>query len=258
MPLKEVTPEMWKRQFRRILLVGQPNSWKTSSLKTFPLPMAIISCPEEVGGASIPQIAGIDSWAFEREPKERAEQLIIALQKKVDEVIGNGKHDTLAIEGLHHLYDVMYEAEHEAVTDAYPSLDPEKAKWQTFGRADKRLMKFINQTNSSTIGHVVMTVWSAPQADDPLVAGSKQHMMPSIPGRFTPQNVVGCFGVVATCYPGVELAPGKFSEGTWQIRPRGNSWAGSLKLPVEISAKIPTVVPQDWSKLEAMVLGGTQ
>jgi Fe-S-cluster formation regulator IscX/YfhJ len=93
--------------------------------------MAVISCPEEVGGASIPQIAGIDSWAFEREPKDRAEQLWNALTKKVDEVIGGGKYETLAIEGLHHAYDILYEMEHEAVTDAYPSLDPEKAKFDT-------------------------------------------------------------------------------------------------------------------------------
>lgn len=258
MPLKTLDPEMWKRQLRRVLLVGLPNTWKTSSLvKSAPRPAALIACPGENGSAAIPMIEGFDATVFEHDAKESAEKKFRLIEQWTTQVIGAQKYQSIIVEGLHKLYDVIYEMSIDIITEAQPKLDVEKARWQAFARAEKEFARYIQRVNSSAVPYVFMTVWAAPQADNALdKAGDRpQHYMPAVPGRMLPDFLLGEFGVVASCKAGVQVSPIAWKPGTWQVRPLGYNRGASMKLPPEIAARVPTEVEADWGKFEALVLG---
>jgi hypothetical protein len=257
-------PDEWLRQFRRALLIGLPDTWKTSSLLTWERPIAIVNAPGELGSSTLKETNDVHIWTYQKEGKETDYSLTRQLRKDVDEIIGSGKYATLAVEGLRALYDAYFipyrDEETEAAEKGGRGADYRRCFWL----AEQDLFQLIKDINNSGMKYVVMTVWSAPQADDPIQAEMAakqrgvtvpQHWMPDIPGKNVPARLLGQFGMKANCKPGKQLAPGKWTPGVWTTRNQGTQMGAGLKLPIEIAQRIPTEIEANWMKLEELVMG---
>lgn len=253
MALKRLEPENWRRKFSRCLLIGPPNAWKTSSLRTWPQPMAYIAFPGELGISSVSLEGESIGTHWEQDPITKSSPTAVLREVRtwIVEVL-SGKHgqfETFAGDGIHKLYDLVYQAMHLNLVDAFgDKIDEEKLRGMAYGRAHGEFRDIIQQISQSTINNVVMTAWSSMERDNPDDQRSKKHVWPGLPGTMG-QDIVGEFGAVMYARPGIEVAPSKYSEGQWQTRRHGDVWGVGLKLPVEISSKIPTMVKQDWSAL---------
>lgn len=99
--------EEWKRAFSRALLVGPPNSWKTSSLATWPRPMVIVSYPGEKGTGAIPQGDGIKAFVWRvDEVTQGSVQAVAEIEALTTNILAGkyGQIQTFAGDGIHKLY----------------------------------------------------------------------------------------------------------------------------------------------------------
>jgi len=246
----------WVRSFRRCLLIGAPDSWKSSSFTTWPGPRAIFQCPGELGGSTLQESPEQTIWTYRKEGKETEKDLVQQFRKDVDLAVGSGKYQAVFLDGLSALYGTIFKM-HEAEGG-------DKRSW--FWMSETVLFEIIGEVLNSNTPYVCMTVWPAPQEDDPIQAEMaaktggvvSKHFMPDIPGKNAPARLLGKFGVKANCKPGQQVAPGKFSSGKWILRNQGTSYGAGMKLPISIAERIPTEVEANWTKLEAMVMGGVK
>lgn len=243
----------WQRSFRRCLLIGPPDSGKTSSFPTWPGPRAVFTCPGELGASTLQETPEQHIWTFRKEGKETEKDLVQQFRKELDLAVGSGKYQAVFLDGLSALYQTIYKM-HEAEGGDARSF---------FWKSEQLLFEILGEVIGSRTPYVCCTVWPAPQEDDPIQAeaAAKQglvvpkHFLPDIPGKNAPTRLLGKFGVKANCKPGTQIAPGKFSSGKWLLRNQGTSYGAGMKLPIHIAEKVPTEVEANWSKLEALVLG---
>lgn len=254
MPPTQLTPETWIRLFRRALVYGPPNSWKTTSLLTWPRPLHVVMFPGELGGATITPSEDVHVYVWEHDLSSKqasSAQIVREVKALVSEILAGkrGPVGTFAGEGLHKLYQLMWDANAEGVEDL------EKLRGMIYGITGKEFKDFVKGINSSTVGHAVFTCWAEREKDDPDNTSQRapSHIFPALPGQLS-QLILGEFGATLYAEPGQEVAPGKFTPGRWQTRRAGKVWGAGLKVPAAIAAKIPTFVPQDWDALERLVL----
>lgn len=253
--------EQWLRFVRRVAIVGPPNSWKTTSIwhptKGWPRPLHIISLPGEHGAASIQTGNGVTADVWEEDEKPiSAIAMRSQVIKRTLECLATPGLQTLVLDGFHKLYGIIFEAELEGLKTAYPNQDEETLTGRAYGGAHKITYQFIRKLHSSTMPYTVVTFWAGREKDNPDDNSKKpsMHQWPDLPGQMA-MRIVGEFGLVLFSKPGQEIAPGRYSPGTWQTRPQGTVWGAGMKLPPEIAAGIPTIVPQDWPALEKLFVG---
>lgn len=267
MPLKRLDQEEWKRLFRRTAIIGLPNAWKTTSIfrdpegkpdGAWPRPIHHLFYPGELGAASIELQEGLHAYVWETNVVEKQSKTQTLKEIKNETVaILAGKYGpitTFAGDGLHKLYDLIYDVKFKELTDAYPQADEDKLRGRAFGLAHKEFLDYIHEVCSSSVPYVVMTLWAAKDKDNPEDKQSPSHIWAELPGEMA-KKIMGEFGSVLYAEPGQQVAPGKFSAGTWQTRKYGKVWGAGIKCPASIAVKIPTTVPQSWRALEALVLG---
>lgn len=259
--LTTLDPELWRKFIRRIALVGPPNSWKTTSVwqpKTgWPRPLHILSVPGEQGAGSIKVGDGVtaDVWVDEGKPISATAMRTQVITRALELVAQPGLQ-TLVLDGFHKFYGLLFEAELEALKTAYPSKDEEDLTGRAYGNTHNMTYRFIRKLFSSTLPYVILTFWAGREKDNPDDSSKKpaMHQWPDLPGQMA-MRIVGEFGLVLFSKPGQEVAPGKYSGGTWQTRPSGPVWGAGMKLPPEVASRIPTIIPQDWPALERLILG---
>ncbi len=251
---KPLTPEVWRRKFSRSLIVGPPNSWKTTSLLTWPRPLHVLVYPGEKGASSLPTDAAdvhVYTWEHDVTTAPTPGAIVKAIESLTVEILA-GKHGpiaTFAGDGLHKLYGAFFDAAASGVGD------PDgKERGQVFGMAHASFLDYLTTVLASSVPYVAMTVWDGLEKDDPTAKAkdAPKHVWPELPGTLA-KRIVGEFGTVLYASPGRETAPGQFSRGTWLTRPFGGVWGAGIKLPLAIAKTIPTTVNQDWVALEALV-----
>ena len=257
MAFKKVDPDGWKRLLTRILITGDPNSRKTTSLATFPRPLHALIVPGEKGAAALPQEEGITGYAWEQEDSVKLSPagIVKAVNVLVAEIVG-GKHgpvQTLAIDGFHKMYTWML-----ADITGGLSLTGDEFEPRLYGRAHEEAMHFLTTINLSSVPYAVFTCWAGKEADNPEL-GSKggSHVFPDLPGKMA-KRIMGEFGVVLYAEVGQAPGPGKEPPATWQLQPEGKVWGAGVKCPPAIARTLPKRVPQDWTKLEALLIKGGQ
>jgi hypothetical protein len=252
MPFAAIDPTLWQRQLRRTVLIGAPNSGKTTSFRTWPGPLLVVAAPGEKGTGSIPlkTTDGIPVKAFSYnipEGTEGAEVKWAEVASSFRKAIFDGlkeKPKTIAIDGLHHVHR-MYanEASFGALAKGQ-EFDP-----RLWGNAHNRFFDLIDQVQKAGVEYVVGTIWDELEKDNPDEKGSSpsRHIMPSLPGAAAPRRFMGEW----TCAFYALSQGGKY---IWMTKPQGQVWGATTKLPLEIAEKVPQTIPQDWGKFEAGVL----
>lgn len=250
---------------RRVGISGPPNTFKTTSLLTWPRPIHIISYPGEKGWETLPVgIEGVHSyvWKIEDPSKVTSASVVSEVDKLTVEVISEkrGPVQTLAGDGLHKLYDWYYKKARVDIDDIPGMSDDQKdirAYGNPQGGAFKLFLDYLHKVLHSTVPYVVMTMWEDPEKDDPQdkSRSAPMHVFPAFPGKIA-KRVVGEFGVMVyaeVTSPVADLHGNV--KGTWQIRPGGKVWGVGAKVPLEVALTLPGKIPQDFPTLEKMLKG---
>jgi hypothetical protein len=255
MPFKQlVTDESWGRKARRVLLTGPPNSGKTTSLLTFPRPLAYVAFPNEDGASSMPtNIEDVKAWTYDKKDftkDDYSETLKEVKQLCFDLLAGkHGEFRTFAFDGLHKLYSLFL-----AVQTSGDSERGEEFDAKEYGKTHKAFFKFLAQIKASPGENIVFTVWDGREKDDPEAKGKDAvtHIFPELPGAAA-KLIMGEFSVVLYA---TKIGSGEGALYKWLTRPLGKVWGCGIKAPMELTTKIPTTLDaQDWRKLEPLLLG---
>jgi len=255
---KELDEDLWLKVFSRVLVIGPPNSLKTTSLLTWPRPIGILSFPGEKGSGTIPiNEPGIKAWVWEEEGKPAtAAQKIKEIEEITVKVLTSGIK-TFAGDGLIKLAGLQWTKEfvrqlanNERLL-AEGKVTEDELKLRAYGNENfgscRATLTYINKVCQSGVENVVFTCWDGEEKDDPQVKKSGSHTYADLPGKLA-RRITGEFGV--TLYSHVSLPDplGKIS-GSWQIRPKGKVWGVGIKVPPQVAKLMPTEVPHNWTKL---------
>lgn len=280
MSFKTLTPELGAKKMSRVLIIGAPNTFKTTAIvRTFPRPTQLMSYPGEGGVGTLP----IDQpdlkayvWEDEDPSKVSYTQQINEIEKTTWEILMGkyGEVKTFAGEGLHKLAGLYWNRAYAQLCEIYSKQIEEgktdrngvplseSLKLEAYGNERKGathdVLQYIHRVNQSNVDTVVFTCWEGVEqgqygGNKELEANAKPHIFAELPGRLA-RFIVGEFGVVVFSEVGLPGPDGK-STGTWQIRKAGVVWGVGVKVPYEIALGLPARVPQDWSKLYPLLLG---
>ena len=259
---KELDDDLWLKVFSRALVIGPPNSLKTTSLLSWPRPIGILSYPGEKGSGTIPVNApGVRAWVWEDQPDENgkeksASQKIAEIEKITVQILTSGIK-TFAGDGLIKLAGLMWTKEYVRQLHnneellAKGKITEDELKLRAYGNENfgscKATLGYINKVCQSGIENVVFTCWDGEEKDNPGERKGPSHTYADLPGRLA-RRIVGEFGVTLFSHVSLPDPQGKVS-GSWQIRPKGSVWGVGIKVPPAIAKKMPTEVPQNWNKL---------
>ena len=264
MPFKALTPEARFLPAGRVILWGRPNTRKTTSIvETWPETdepgsKQFISLPGEKGWESVPHRSSIVShvWQVEdlgtlspdvavREANE------IAIQVAAGKF---GKPLTLAVEGLHKLYEYAYDAALADLMAGDPKDNgPEVHRGPAYGVAHKTVLRFLNKLSASGVPYLVVTCWEGDTKDDlkSKDRNAPTHKAPELPGRLA-DAITGEFGVSVRAF--LKKAPDGV-KGLWQIQPDPTAHGCAIKAGLEIAKGLPRIIPQDFRVLHDLVAG---
>lgn len=215
----------------RLLISGEPNTGKTTSIPTFLYgmydynedkqrsdaesvadgkSMVIISCPGEVGNRSLlPDTPQLNSYYFEYDPHEKnkmeqSSHLLMEFWGLFKETEKN-KPDYLFVDGIHQLYDHMMIKITNGLYARGEDLayDPDTGKSNKYrasafyNTAYRTFGQVLSELYASPIPFVGVTVWEEYRGgDDENVTSvgidAQRYLWPDLPGR-TAKRIVGRF-----------------------------------------------------------------
>lgn len=239
---------------RRVLIVGSPNSWKTTALLDWPKPLHILSYPGEKGHETIPRgVEGISSYVWEADAAEKTSStaVVTEVMRLGLEIIGGkyGPCQTFAGDGLQKLYSQILNS---VTGGAY--FQGEEFEPRLYARSHEQFRFCLDRIMSSTVPFAVFTCWDGKEPDNPdLKSMSPTHVYPNLPGKMA-KDIMGEFAVVVYAevkHPSV-AGQGK-SEGTWQLLPHGKVWGAAIKAPKAVVERLPVKIPQSFERLEQVL-----
>lgn len=245
MPFVVQNPETWRRKVRRALLVGGPNTGKTTSLRTCTGgPATCLSFPGEMGTTSIPlqTLDGheITPRIWEGDCRGSAGAAAIRDLKAVTKNIIASKPHTLMGDGLHKLFPVFMD---DVTFGAFSRGDEFDAKLWSKGTGT--FLDYLHSIMNSEVPNVLFTIWQGPEADSntgAIDAGKKdRHVYPELPGKAS-SRIVGEFSLTLYCF----REAGQFK---WLTQPQGEIGGVGAKLPEAVLKRLPARVPQHWADL---------
>lgn len=268
---EEVTEDNWKRLVSRVLIVGGPNTFKTTSIvETFPQPTHIMSYPGEKGAGVIPfnnpNIHGY-VWCEEDPTKDTVEHRVREIEKTTVEILSGkrGPVQTFAGDGLHKMASLYWNREYKRLLIANEKnlaegkTTEDRIKLSAYGNENygstRDILHYISLVCHSSVPTVVFTAWEGPEPDEKDGTGGtgKTHIFADLPGRLA-RHSPGEFGAVL--YAEVSLPDPKGKQtGTWQLKKAGKVWGVGVKVPKHIALLLPEKVPQDWSRLFPVLVG---
>lgn len=246
---------VWARRLCRVLINGPPNSGKTTSLRTWPRPLIVLSMPGENGSTSVVEDEETKSFVWEAPNLDAPNwTAVYAETQRITHEALSGKHGpttTVAIDGVHKLYDLLLNVATGGAKARGEEFDPRK-----YGTASSLFFGYVQRVLASPVQYVVMTCWDGREKDDPDEKGANpsRHIFPELPGQAA-KGIMGEFAVVL--YANRE-GVGPAARYVWQTRPFGKVWGAGVKMPLEVASKLPLSVPQDWRALEPLLIPQTK
>ena len=165
-------------------------------------------------------------------------------QLSVDIISGKyGKCTTFCGDGLHKLYNLFLAEATAGANIRGEDFDPKK-----YMSASARFFQYLQMVLNSPCPYVVFSVWDGLEKDDPDEKGSSpmRHIFPDLPGK-SAKLIMGEFSVVLYAY---RQGVGQGAKYIWLTQPTGKVWGAGIKMPVEVAAKLPIELPQDFAVLD--------
>lgn len=251
--IEQSSRDVWGQRARRVLINGPPNSGKTTSLRTWPKPMIVLSYPGEKGSTSIPHEDGVRAFVWDLPDPEKVQNWVgvLAEVNRLTFDILHGKHgpiSTFAGDGLHKFFDVCLNVATAGARGRAENFEASK-----YGPAGVLFFGYIERVlASSAVANVVMTCWDGREKDDPDERGANpsRHIFPELPGQAA-KAVMGEFAVVMYA---IREGAGPAARYLWQTQPMGKVWGAGVKMPLEIAKSLPLTIPQEWPMLERYLI----
>lgn len=234
---------------RRVLIQGPPNSFKTTSLLTWPRPAHYVCCPGELGSATVPRgLADLKTYVWQDEAKEAKSLMVVnQVETLLWEILG-GKHgpcESLLIDGWHKYYNYVLDW---ITGGAY--FKGEEFEPRLYARSHEHFRYTTQRLNASLIPHVVYTAWDGREADKPGVRGGPSHVYPNFPGKMA-KEIMGEFSVVVYSMADYTTRqPNKPARALWQLIPAGEVWGAAIKCPPDVMLHIPGTCDQSFEVLQ--------
>jgi len=251
----------------RVLINGEPNSGKTTSLLTFPSPRVVMNFPGEKGYDTLPQdnpetmvrVYAPDKLAV----KANSAQILAEVEKATVQLLATLGLQTFCGDGLHKLMAYAMDAMSGGAyfagdpTQTASGANPDVLDPRVFGQAERWLFGYLNTVMQSPVPYVVFTCWDAdkPERKASKAKGEKwsdipTHRMPALFGQ-TSKSIMGEFSVVVHASKGMidPKAVPPVKGWRWQTKPDLDVFGCSIKAPQGISEKIPKFVPASWPEL---------
>src|SRR3990167_2773181 len=183
-----VTPpvEIAQTRRRRLLINGRSGSRKTTSILTFPRPIAVISYPGELGHDTVPD--GHPAllklvWSEDSSKGVDAGKVLKAIETAALDVIASGKYRTLALEGLHHFANYAM----DFVTDG-AFFRGEDFEAKQYGPGYRVVYDHIARLSNTNMPVVAWTCWAASKNERKRKPGEKEEDVPkklysALPGQ---------------------------------------------------------------------------
>ena len=264
MPFKSLTPEARFLPAGRVILWGRPNVFKTTSIvETWPETdepgsKQFISLPGEKGWESVPHRPSIVShvWQVDDLGALSPEVAVREANEIATQVAAGkfGKPLTLAVEGIHKLYDYAYDAAlADLMSGDAKGNGPEAYRGPAYGIAHKTILRFLNKLSACGVPYLVVTCWEGDTKDDPKSKdrNAPTHKAPALPGRLA-DAISGEFGVSVRAF--IKRQPDGV-KGLWQILPDPTAQGCAIKTSLEIAKGLPRTIPQDFRVLRDLVAG---
>lgn len=240
--LQPVDLDAWKNTFRRVLLNGPPLSGKTTSLLTFPPKRHIIVAPGELGHSSIREDDNTKVYFWQVDPVASNVQYLkvwVQVQKLTNEILSGkyGEVTTFAIDGIHKLiFTIMCANGWTPDTEG-----------KVYPKYYRKFNEYLGPIMASTIPYVVVTCYDGREAIEP---GSKlTQVFPQLPGALA-KDIMGTFPFVLHAE---RRGEGDKETFVWRLRAQGSMQAAGMHLPMDLKAKFPAELPQNWQLIEELV-----
>jgi hypothetical protein len=242
---------------RRVFIIGDPNSQKSTSLLTWPSPGIIISLPGEKGYETLRGGAGgkfsTKIWHIDNPETAAPHQIVSEIEKVTFEAIAT-KPRTLALDGLHKGFEWYYRRARLDVEgwSSAGKLNEDQKNLMAYSPAYDKFLLFLTRICQTVTPYVVMTAWAGQTKDDAEDFKSKSHTFPDLPGKLARWSV-GEFSAVVFSEVGQPDPKGNI-PGKWILKPVGKIWGVGIKIDPARANTIPPSIPNNFRAL-AKVLG---
>jgi len=242
----------------RLHITGLTGSGKTAAIcTTAPKRLGIYSVPGEGGYDTIPVgDPGIDAfvWTEEFRLKQDSGAVLKEFESSVLKGILTGGYSTVAIEGLHHYVDLVVDDVSGGAWFRGDEFAP-----SLYGVAYGRVDGFIQRICASSIPVVIFSSWATSKGDRSTKPGEKsgdvpQHTYPDLVGKYG-REVLGKMSITVHQSWRKEVAsdPRSPKIPMWQLKPDGEVWGCSVKVPPEVSKRLPTFCKADYNELVRVI-----
>lgn len=268
---------------RRILITGETGAGKTRCIRTFPGPKMVLVCPGEFGqdtllktdGTPLDDDTKVIVWESDPEKPQTSTAIIDEFRKMLFGIVRGkeGPVHTLAIDGIHKLYEYMMDAKSGGEYFAGSPFktesrnDSQVVDPRVSAQAEHLLMDTLSIVHLSRIPIVLVTIWdkgtgirkAKVQAD-----GSKekwqdipQHNMPALYSAAS-RKILGQFGVCLYAKAETKKVEKEVNgrkawvserQFVWQTQPDNEVGACAVKADDGKVIDIPKFVRADWREL---------
>mgnify|MGYP001571215047 CR=1 FL=1 len=236
---------------RRLLLMGPPNTFKTSAVvQTWPRPLHVLVYPGEKGDATIPRnVEGVHPYVWTDDPVSKTSSSLIVAQVEALtwKILGGeyGEITSFCGDGIHKYYDFIL----DSITGG-AFFKGEEFEPRLYGRAHEHFKYYVNRINSSPVPYASFTCWDGREMDEAGQKAGPSHIYPDLPGKMA-KRIMGEFSVVIYSIADYAMRqPNKPVPAYWQLLPEGKVWGAAVKAPYEVVMKLPTKIPQSLVVLE--------
>ena len=237
---------------RRVLLMGPPNVFKTTSIvETWPRPLHMQFYPGERGDATAPRDQPdlhVYTWQDDPVNKTASGDVVNQVETLTWEILG-GKHGPItsfAGDGLHKYYAAILNWVTGGASGKGEEFEP-----RLYARAHEHFTYYLQRVMASPVENVVFTCWDGKEVDNPdLKSGGPSHIFPDLPGKMA-KRIMGEFSVVI--YSIADFAarqPNKPVPCRWQLLPEGKVWGAAVKAPTQVVMNLPIYIPQSYEALK--------
>jgi len=267
-----------EHSFKRLrgLISGMSKMGKTTSMKTFiedNKSMVVLVCPGETGLLSLPEHESVTNYYIQLDEGEDTSDVewsreALDVYDKYYAEIEAGKPDKLFVDGLHYLFDHMFNVitggEWLAGRDLDSGSNPYRAAklydtgYRVFGQ---RIAGLYN----SPIPFICCTVWEdwqqgRQEADAPQGIQAKRYLHPALPGK-SAIKVAGRFDFRVSArleemclHKNCEDANELRKHRVWQFEPRGDvEGVGINGLTITPAMAKTPWIHQTWSALQSLM-----
>lgn len=257
MPFIKADENLWRWSASRKLIVGPPNSGKTTSLRTAKTPCFTISSPGEMGVNSLPRGEGFENFVWQASPEDKQDSKSVlndVRQLAVDIITGkHGTCKTLVVDGVHKLgyyhldaasNGTWFRGKDFEIERAFGKVDPYSKSYSTFE-------DFLKLVWFSPIENVIMTSWDGIEPGS--FGGVKVdggRVYPGMHGKLA-KTIMGYFSFVLYAQKNFKPVQGRMTPVyEWQIKENKEVAGAAIKLDPALVAKLPDSIPQDFAALD--------